>query len=143
MSSAGAGIYGSTFGFGLGIYHSAMSIRTLGRISFSPNDFFERITSNINNQDGTFKRKSLGISIARSRRQSMGARYPAELINGDGLFGYFSSRTCCPESPTRLKQVPLTFRELDKFHSIKPTVYQLPHFPEYAPTSTMATGTFQ
>lgn len=97
--SEAAGIFGSNFGFGLGV--------SIGDINgdrwpdvYVSNDFFEKDYLYINQRNGTF-RESSDSCIAHMSQSSMGADIAD--MNNDGLMDIFST-DMLPEDDYRLKK---------------------------------------
>jgi hypothetical protein len=107
--SAGAGIYGSVIGFGLGV--------TVGDVNgdgwqdiYVSNDFFERDYLYINNKNGTFT-ETLESQMHSISNASMGADMGD--INNDGHPDIFVTEML-PEKEARIK-VNTTFENWDKY----------------------------
>ncbi|HEY0897350.1 MAG TPA: CRTAC1 family protein, partial [Sphingobacteriaceae bacterium] len=98
--SAGAGIYSSDIGFGLGV--SAADVNQDGYPDlYVSNDFFERDYLYINQKDGTF-REDIQNQTSHLSLASMGSDIAD--INNDGLYDIFTTEML-PEGDQRLKLV--------------------------------------
>ena len=109
--SAGAGIYGSEIGFGLGI--SAGDVNNDGWDDiYVSNDFFERDYLYINQQNGTFK-ETISDAMGHISQASMGSDMAD--INNDGNLDIFTT-DMLPEGDERLKNTT-KFDEYDVYNA--------------------------